>query len=160
MHKAVVVALGLLLVGCGRGEGGDDARGNTAAGVSQTAAAEGLAGLYEGAGEGARRNRMCIVPGAGAQPRFGLIAWGQGDRNCTMAGEARRSGNALRLEADPECVFEARMEGTAITMPEQLPQGCAYYCGPGASLGGAGYGKTPGGDPQAAIDLAGDPLCG
>lgn len=158
MGRCGAVMLALLLVACGRGGEDPPPSANAATASAAPAADEVLAGLYEGPGTGLRRNRMCIVPGAGAQPRFGLVVWGQGDTSCTMTGEARRSRSGLRLEADPECAFEVQLQGATITL-RALPQGCAYYCGPSASLDGARFDKVTDGDPRQAVDLMGDPLC-
>jgi hypothetical protein len=124
-------------------------------------ASGGLTGLYEGPA-GGRRNQLCLIERDG-RASFGLIAWGQGDRNCTGWGRAERSGETLRLsmDGDPACVIEARIDGGAITLPDRLPEGCAYYCGPGAALAGVRFDRSGGTEADAgrAVDLVGDRLC-
>lgn len=122
-----------------------------------------LTGLYE-SGAGPRRNQLCMVERDGAT-RFGLIAWArQGDNSCTGKGRATRDGERLSLatQGDDSCIIEARIEGGSITLPETLPQGCAYYCGPGAQMAGTRFERTGEGDGAArrVVDLVGDALCG
>jgi hypothetical protein len=66
------------------------------------------------------------------------------------------------MTGDEQCVIEARIDGTRVTMPQTLPAGCAYYCGAGARMTGAAFDKTGGTaeDAMRAIDLVGDRLCG
>ena len=122
-----------------------------------------LPGLYE-SGVGPRRNQLCLVERDGAT-RFGLIAWArQGDNSCTGKGRATRDGERLSLamQGDESCRIEARIEGGRVTLPTSLPQGCAYYCGPGAQMTGARFERSRGSteDAARAVDLVGDPLCG
>ena len=150
-HRATAFALLIALSGCGGGNG------NVSAGASD------LAGLYEGRA-GTRRNQLCLVERDGAT-RFGLIAWArQGDNSCTGRGRATRAGGRLSLamQGDDSCIVEARIEGRSITLPATLPQGCAYYCGPGAEMAGTRFDRSVDGDDAArrAADLVGDPLCG
>lgn len=124
-------------------------------------AAGGLTGLYEG-GAGPRRNRMCLVE-RGGQTRFGLIAWGQGDMSCTGFGTAVREGDVLRLgmDGDPACRIDARIEGGRVTLPERLPEGCAFYCGPQSRMAGLAFDRSGSSEADArrAVDLVGEPLC-
>jgi hypothetical protein len=50
-----------------------------------------------------------------------------------------------------------------VTLPTSIPSECQrYYCGDGAQMGGASFGKVGGeqADAMRAVDLVGDPLCG
>ena len=94
---------------------------------------------------------------------FALVAEASGG-GCGGAGEAVRQGDLLRLTmgGDEECVIEAQIAGARVTIPGSLPEGCAYYCAPGATLAGTAFEKIGGTteDAMRALDPAGDPLCG
>jgi hypothetical protein len=150
----------LALAGCRGAEEGSDTNAARTDGSVQTSS---LTGLYEG-GEGPRRNQLCIVSREGRRTAFGLVTWSGGDTNCSGSGLAAREGDRLRLtmEGDESCAIDARIEGTRVTLPGSVPEGCAYYCGPGAQLTGAAFDKVGGSEQDArrAVDLVGDPLCG
>jgi hypothetical protein len=138
-----------------------------AAPASQPKAAPGriatLRGLYEG-GDAQRPHQMCVVEGKGGDQRFGLVVWGEGLQNCSGSGTVSRSGDRLRLAmgGDSACAIEATISGTTVRFPAAVPSGCAYYCGPRATLGGAELTQkgTAEADAMRARDLVGDPLCG
>jgi hypothetical protein len=171
MKKLLVAAL--LLSSC---SGSDDPEqkngGNRAAPVVEnpgTRPASGapqalttLTGLYEGSGR-EPRHQMCVVEGKGGDRRFGLIVWGGNQHSCSGSGTLTRTGNRLRLAmtGDSACTIEASISGKTIKLPETVPQGCAYYCGQRATLGGAEL-TQQGTTEQAAMrakDLVGEPLC-
>jgi hypothetical protein len=157
----------LLLAACS--QPGDQGGGNASASEQQTksqprkpAALGTLIGLYEG-GAGSPRNQMCVVEGKGGETRFGLVVWGGNMHSCSGAGTLARDGDKLRLAmaGDSECTLEAAISGNTVRLPEQVPQGCAYYCGARANLGGAELTQsgTTEADAMKAKDLVGDPLC-
>jgi hypothetical protein len=121
-----------------------------------------LVGLYEG-GDSQPRNQMCVVEGKGGEERFGLVVWGGNMHSCSGAGTVTRDGAKLRLAmaGDSACTIEAMISGKTIRLPERTPQGCAYYCGARATLGGAELTQTgtTENDAMKAKDLVGDPLC-
>ena len=146
------------LAACGKGNdaAAPDYRGEAV----QTAD---LTGLYQGHGSGERRARMCMVARPSGITSFGIVAWSPGGGTCGGAGEVTRRGSALRLAmtGDEKCVIDARMNGRRVTFAASVPEGCAYYCGPAATLAGQTFKKT-GGTAEAvdrARDLVGDPLC-
>ncbi|MFN3944834.1 MAG: hypothetical protein ACK4K7_07885 [Allosphingosinicella sp.] len=158
-----LLILPLFLAGCGTGDPQDgNATGAEAAQRQAVRTAE-LTGLYEGAARGARRDQLCIIDRATGNSRFGLVTWSEGDRNCSGIGQAVRDGGTLRLTmaGDEQCVIEATIANGTVTMPGEFPQGCAYYCGPGASMAEARFEKTgdTAEDAMRATDLVGDPLC-
>jgi hypothetical protein len=167
MHKSLVILS--FVAACGAsdqrnsaapaaGQGGPSAV--TAPAVSATRSD--LIGLYE-AGPRNRPNQLCIVQ-RGDTPQFGLIVWGENMRSCSGAGTAQRGGDRLILTmtGDSACRIEARLAGGAVTLPDKVPEGCAYYCGAGARLEGVTLRQTgtTAADAARARDLAGDPLCG
>lgn len=158
--KRAILLLIPLLVGCGRG-GGDETTERDTREPAQTAD---LTGLYETRGEGEQRSRMCMTSDQSGAASFGIVIETPGGGSCGSAGEAVREANLLRLTmaGDEECVIEAQIVGTQVTLPPSVAEGCAYYCAPGATLAGAVFKKTGGTAKEAmrAMDLAGDPLCG
>jgi hypothetical protein len=106
---------------------------------------------------------MCVVEGKGGEARFGLVVWGGNMHSCSGAGTLDRVGDKLRLAmaGDSACTIEATISGNTVRLPERTPEGCAYYCGARASLGGAELTQTgtTEADAMKAKDLVGDPLC-
>jgi hypothetical protein len=158
----------LILAGCGtsgvdRGAVENKAQPPPEAAPAPVVQTDSLTGLYE-SGQGPRRSQMCLVDGSGGASRFGLVLWGAGEASCSGAGTAARTGDVVRftMEGDQACVVEGRVDGTRLAFPSSLPEGCAYYCGQGASLARATFVKVGGTSEDAgrARDLVGDPLCG
>ena len=165
MHRSLVALA--LLVGCSSQE--EQSAGNTAAQSAAAPAAPAapgpalasLTGLYEG-GQATPRNQMCIVEKEGGA-EFGLVVWGSDLHSCSGAGKVTREGGTLRLSmaGDSACTIEAKVSGRTISLPRTVPQGCAYYCGARATLGGASLTQKGGtaADAMQAKDLVGEPLC-
>ena len=107
------------------------------------------------AGQG--RDRLCIA-GEPGNYRGGLIAFGEGDVNCSANGriEIEDGRYALVPRGEGACRIALKIEGNSVRVGE-LPAACTYYCGPGVSLAGRTYNKADMG--ARAVDLAGDPLC-
>ena len=159
MRKSLILLL--LLGACGTGEPGGNASEAPEARQAAVQTAE-LTGLYETPGP--RPSQMCMIDRGSGMTRFGLVVWGANEHSCSGSGEAVREGNVLRLSmaGDEECVIEAAVQGRTVTLPETLPEGCAYYCGARARMTGTIFEKTGGTaqDAMRAADLVGDPLCG
>lgn len=113
--------------------------------------------LTTGTFTGSKRDRLCISGDAGNY-RGGLIAFSEGDVNCSASGliEERDGQFALVPRGEGGCRIPLLIEGNSVRIGE-VPASCAYYCGPGAILAGKIYSKADRG--AAAVDLAGDPLC-
>lgn len=158
--KRAILLLILLLAGCGRRDA-QEAAGRGSREPVQTAE---LTGLYEARGEGEQRARMCMMSEPSGAATFAIVTEAPDGGSCGGAGDAVREGNLLRLKmsGDEQCVIEAKIGGTRVTLPARLPEGCAYYCAPGVTLAGAVFEKTGGTAQEAmrALDLADDPLCG
>ena len=168
MKKLLLAAL--LLASCSSQEdnerGGEDgARAASNASQASAGASPGrigtLAGLYEGGGS--PRNQMCVVEGEGGEERFGLIVWGSNQHSCMGSGTIARSGDRVRLAmaGDSACTIEASISGKTIKFPSPVPEGCSYYCGTRASLGGAELtqASTTKEAAMRAKDIVGEPLC-
>lgn len=149
-----------------------DSDGNGSAGATNAAptaatpasaadSSEALTGLYEGSGA-VPRDQLCIVED-GKSARFGLVVWGGGQHSCSGTGTVTRKGGTLRLAmaGDETCAIDAPIRDGVVTLPDSIPQGCAYYCGARASLAGARFARTAGGEAASrkATDLVGEPLC-
>lgn len=107
------------------------------------------------AGDG--RDRLCIAGEPGAY-RAGLIAYGQGNANCSAAGRLERASESWVLipRGEGECRIPVDIDGNVVRIG-QPPAACSYYCGPGVSLAGKTYNRADMG--AKAVDFAGDSLC-
>ena len=107
------------------------------------------------AGEG--RDRLCIA-GEAANYRGGLIAYGQGNTNCSANGRIEAQGDQLVLipRGETACRIPLAINGNTIAIGEP-PAACSYYCGPGVIMAGKSFNRSDMG--AEAVDLAGDPLC-
>jgi hypothetical protein len=159
MRKLLLLLASCLAAGCGQQGAPGNGQGKGTApprGPVQTVT---LTGLYES--EGAGPGQLCITE-QGGRARFGLVSRREGP-GCSGAGTASRAGQTLRLvmDGDSPCAIEARLAGGRVTFPASLPQGCSYYCAPGAAAGGLVLSKTGGTreDALRARDLVGGPLC-
>lgn len=158
--KRAMLLLIPLLAGCARSDG-DESAGRESGAPVQTAE---LTGLYKAGGDGGKSARMCMISDPSGTATFAIVTETPDAGSCGGAGQAAREAGLLRLTmaGDEECVIEARVEDRQVRFPPSLPEGCAYYCAPGATLAGADFEKTGGTaeDAMRATDLAGDPLCG
>ncbi|MEO6248291.1 MAG: hypothetical protein ABIO85_06875 [Sphingomicrobium sp.] len=119
----------------------------------------GAPGLAPGTFAGAGKDRLCIA-GEGAGLRAGLIVYGaDGAANCSLAGKLTHGGTGWTLTPHGEgaCAVSLIIAGDRVAVT-QVPAACAYYCGPRASLAGKSF--TGSATASAAVDLAGDRLCG
>lgn len=107
------------------------------------------------AGEG--RDRLCVA-GEGENLRGGLIAFGEGDINCSASGRIEVQGGQFALvpRGEGPCRIPLVVEGNAVRIGE-VPAACSYYCGPGATMAGKSFNRSDMG--AQTVDLAGDPLC-
>ena len=113
--------------------------------------------LTTGTFAGSGRDRLCIA-GEPGNYRAGLIAFGEGDVNCSASGRIESQGGKLALvpRGEGPCRIPLTIEGNIVRIGE-VAAACSYYCGPGAAMAGKTYSKANMG--AAAVDLAGDPLC-
>lgn len=102
------------------------------------------------------RDRMCLSLRPGG--KAGVITYaGTSDSNCSMRGTwTDGPAAAINPTEDPSCSVPVESEGDVVTLGRPTP-GCAYYCGPGASLEGKTFVRMD--KPDRVTDLAGDPLC-
>src|SRR4051794_7342136 len=165
MNKSLIVLA--LVAGCGM-SGQSQSGGNAAANAVQAkagdepAARDGLTGLYQ-SGAGTRPSQMCILDRKG-KAQFGITLWGPNLRACSGAGTATRSGDHVRLAmaGDSPCTLDATLKDGTLTLSADVPAGCAYYCGAGASFAAATLRQlgSSRADALKAKDVAGEALCG
>ena len=153
--RRILIAL-VFVAGCGAG--GDQANEAGPTGGVQTA---GLTGLYEGGTP--RPSQLCIIDKGSGDASFGMVVWGANLHSCSGAGTVSQEGNRLTLAmaGDQSCTLEATIEGGTVTLPATAPEGCSYYCGARAKLGGAQFARKGATveDAMKAVDLVGEPLC-
>jgi len=103
------------------------------------------------------RDALC-VGGGDAGLKAGLIAYGEGNGNCSLSGPAVRNRDLLVItpQGDQHCRVEVRIDGQGAVVGPRIPA-CAYYCGPGADYAGRVLRRSASGGP--VTDLAGDLLC-
>jgi hypothetical protein len=159
--KKLLIAF-LFLAACDQGQDANRQAARApvgAGGTAQPPRLETLTGLYEGGGPG-RLNQLCV-----AGDRFGLVIWGANDHSCSGSGTVTRQGEGrlrFSMAGDSQCTIEATISGKTVVFPQAAPDGCAYYCGARAQLGGASLTQRGTGPADAlkAKDLVGEPLCG
>ncbi|MDP4538491.1 hypothetical protein Q9K01_02495 [Qipengyuania sp. DY56-A-20] len=127
-----------------------------------------LTGLYLGDGEGKQQDRICMVKAPSGAVRFGIVTLELDRAACSgigriEQGRVEQSGAELRLvmAGEEDCVVPASVSGTRVTLAASVPEGCSYYCGPGAMLAGKSFEKTQDSleGAMSADDLVGNPLC-
>jgi hypothetical protein len=170
----LLFAASVLLAACG---GGGDADRNdsaspaanqgggvagTVGGARAIAASDSLTGLYE-AKSGGLPSQLCIVERGAGATRFGLNIWGANMHACSGAGTVTRDGNRLSLTmaGDRSCTLSATIEGDAVRISDNIPEGCSYYCGQNVAMAGvrlARSGNTQA-DAMKARDVVDEPLC-
>ena len=104
------------------------------------------------------RDGLCLA-GADGELRAGLIAYGEGDVNCSLAGAATRDGDRLTIvpRGDSSCRVEVTTSGGQARLG-RLTEACAYYCGPAADFSNRVLQQSSDA-PATVTDLVGDPLC-
>src|SRR5262245_9018615 len=93
------------------------------------------AGTFAGDG----RDRLCVA-GEPGKYRAGLIAYGEGNVNCSASGrlEKLEGGWALVPRGEGDCRIPLAIDGNMVRIG-QVPAACSYYCGPGAEISGKSY---------------------
>src|SRR4051812_35594518 len=168
MNKSLIILA--LVAGCGvsgNSQSGSNAAAGAASSPTEAPAEEAvvqgaLTGLWQSGG-GTRPNQMCILDRKG-KAQFGITLWGPNLRACSGAGTATRSGDHVRLAmgGDSPCTLDATLKDGTLTLSADVPAGCAYYCGAGASFASATLRQlgSSRADALKAKDVAGEALCG
>lgn len=102
-------------------------------------------------------DKFCAV---GDDGRFaiGMLAVFGPDSKCEAQGDAAFSNEKVRitLRGKESCSFDAEFDGVQLRFPGSVPDGCASYCSPRASLSGTAYYFTDPGNASARRTLGRD----
>lgn len=122
-----------------------------------------ITGLYLGEGEGKQQDRVCMVEVPSGTVRFGIVTLEPDRAACSGIGRVEQTGTGVRLimVGEQDCAVRASVAGTWVSLTASVPEGCSYYCGPGATLAGKSFEKTDDSleGAMSADDLVGNPLC-
>jgi hypothetical protein len=121
-----------------------------------------LAGRYETRSE-LGVDKFCAVGDEG-EFAIGMLAVFGPDSKCEGQGSAEFAGEKVRitLNGKGSCGFDAEFDGIQLRFPGSVPEGCASYCSPRASMSGTAYYFTEPGNASARRTLGRDieRLCG
>ncbi|MEW4449043.1 hypothetical protein [Qipengyuania sp. JC766] len=126
--------------------------------TSEPAAAADLSGVYDEDGTGA----ICMKRQPDQSYVLAADRW-FGVYPCNGEGTAVRTGDTLTIDFGDDyasCRFDARIDGTSIAFPEQLPEGCRNLCGAQAMFDGARYSRSADqSDTDVIISMDGRSIC-
>jgi hypothetical protein len=99
-----------------------------------------LAGRFETRSE-LGTDKFCAVGEGGSQHKIGVLAVFGPESKCEGQGRARVNGEVITIDLTGQdgCRFDAEYDGISLRFPGALPDGCASYCTPRASLAGTSY---------------------
>jgi hypothetical protein len=158
----------LLLVGlaaCGGGDQKSAPQTDASRSLDEQAIAKGLlpdpegralAGRYETRSD-LGVDKFCAVGDEG-EFVIGMLAVFGPDSKCEAQGNAEFVGDKVRitLSGKDSCSFDAEFDGIQLRFPGDVPDGCASYCSPRASMSGTAYFFTEPGDASARRTLGRD----
>ncbi len=115
-----------------------------------------LAGRYETRSE-LGIDKFCAVGDDGTFA-IGMLAVFGPDSKCEAQGSAEFAGEKVRitLSGKDSCAFDAEFDGIQLRFPGTVPEGCASYCSPRASMSGTAYYFTEPGNASARRTLGRD----
>jgi hypothetical protein len=115
-----------------------------------------LAGRYETRSD-LGVDKFCAVEDGG-KADIGVLAVFGPDSKCEGQGEAEFVGDKVRvtLSGKESCTFDAEFDGIQLRFPGSVPDGCASYCSPKASISGTSYYFTEPGNESARKTLGRD----
>lgn len=89
---------------------------------------------------------------------IGMLAVFGPDSKCEAQGKAEFAGEKVRitLSGKRSCNFDAEFDGIQLRFPGKVPDGCASYCSPRASMSGTAYYFTEPGNASARRTLGRD----
>jgi hypothetical protein len=98
-----------------------------------------LAGRYETRSD-LGVDKFCAV-GDGGRFTIGMLAVYGPDSKCEAQGSAEFVGDKVRINLNGKgsCQFDAEFDGIQLRFPGEVPEGCASYCSPRASMSGTAY---------------------
>lgn len=170
MKRAVILILMLLSSGCDRSTStagqASDSQTDVGNALDQQAMVAGIlpdsknvsfAGRYEVRSE-LGTDKFCAVNDGADQFRIGLLATFGPESKCEGQGTAAIADENvhLRLSGKGDCAFDATFDGSELRFPGKIPDGCAAYCSPRASMSGTHYFLVEQGDDKARRTLGRD----
>lgn len=165
MRGLVLLLLALPLAGCDESGTKQAPATDASRALDEQAIAKGLLPDPEGralAGRFETRSdlgvdKFCAV---GDDGRFdiGMLAVFGPDSKCEAQGKAEFAGEKVRitLSGKGSCNFDAEFDGIQLRFPGKVPDGCASYCSPRASMSGTAYYFTEPGNVSARRTLGRD----
>jgi hypothetical protein len=102
-------------------------------------------------------DKFCAV-GDGGSFDIGVLAVFGPESKCEAQGRAEFAGDKVRvsLSGKDACSFDAEFDGISLRFPGTVPEGCASYCSPRASISGTSYYFIEPGDASARKTLGRD----
>lgn len=115
-----------------------------------------LAGRYETRSD-LGVDKFCAVGDEG-EFAIGMLAVFGPDSKCEAQGSAEFADDKVRitLSGKESCSFDAEFDGIQLRFPGSVPEGCASYCSPRASMSGTAYFFTEPGNASARRTLGRD----
>ncbi len=147
--RRLAPSLLLLLAACGGGDEGKQAPETDASrALDEQAISRGLlpdpegralAGRYETRSD-LGVDKFCAVGDDGSFD-IGMLAVFGPESKCEAQGKAEFVGDKVRitLSGKEACQFDAEFDGIQLRFPGSVPDGCASYCSPRASMSGTAY---------------------
>jgi hypothetical protein len=155
----------LLLSACGDDKQGAAPATDTSRSLDEQAIAKGLLPDPEGKALAGRYERQSDIGvdkfcATGTDGRFdiGVLAVYGPESKCEGQGNARFVGDKVRItfSGKGSCTFDADFDGVQLRFPGNVPEGCASYCSPRASMSGTSYYFIEAGDANARKTLGRD----
>lgn len=86
-------------------------------------------------------DKFCAVADGGGSYRVGFLSVYGPESKCEGRGSATLEGDAIQIELEGKgsCSFTASYDGIVLRFPGSVPEGCAAYCSPNASMSGTRY---------------------
>jgi len=146
---SVALCLALFLAACGQEPSSPDKAAAELSPLEQAAIDAGvipdvrnvtLSGAFERRSD-LGTDRFCAVGNDENGYQVGMIAVFGPATKCEGLGEAERDGENVRitLNSEEKCSFTARFDGVELSLPGELPEGCASYCSPRAGFEGVSF---------------------
>jgi hypothetical protein len=163
--RAWALALLGTLAACGSGDEKSAPQTDASRSLDEQAIAKGLlpdpegralAGRFETRSE-LGTDKFCAV-GDDGEFAIGMLAVFGPDSKCEAQGNAEFVGDRVRitLSGKESCSFDAEFDGIQLRFPGSVPEGCASYCSPRASMSGTAYFFTEPGNASARRTLGRD----
>jgi hypothetical protein len=160
--RALSFAMVMALSACGGGDQKSAPQTDASRSLDEQAMQKGLlpdpegralAGRYETRSD-LGTDKFCAVGDEG-EFAVGMLAVFGPDSKCEAQGSAEFVDDKIRitLSGKESCSFDAEFDGIQLRFPGSVPEGCASYCSPRASMSGTAYFFTEPGNASAKRTL-------